>query len=355
MAFSFNANSLKEYMFRPTALASGLPIFLTILSIINFESPLETKFISILQSLSTWNFKVGNYKIIKLLIVFLLACNYERQKGTIRFGVILNLISVFSGLPYILLGKLFGLNMQVQGLNYWNIILWLGLNLKNIQMFDKIDTLQKTIIIKVIGLFSLLLLGFDEFNWLICLTTTTVGFVYYFLPFIFDSKLNLKSELFLKIETFKYWTHSESPFDNTNLYSLLKIIHIDYLLEREILEKQHVGGNLENQSSAEHNLNFDEEELIKSEQLPEFKSKLDELQHLEELEEDTFALPPLTFNEHLKPRSRKGTLTKQPSFANSPKRSRKNTLKTDMENARIISNSPTKKARSRSNTLGKIE
>lgn len=354
MAFSLNMNLVKEYMFRPTALASGLPIFLTILSIINFESPLETEFISILKSLSTWNFKVGNYKFIKLLIVFLLACNYERQKGTIRFGVILNLISVFSGLPYILIGKLFGFNMEIQGLNYWNVILWLGLDIKNLQMFKKIDTLQKTIIIKVIGLVSLLLLGFDEFNWLIVLTTTTVGFVYYFMPVTFDSKLNLKSDLFLKIETFKYWTHSANPYENTNLYSLLKIIHIDYLLEREIIEKQHVGGELENQSSLEHNLNFDEEELLKTEQVPEFKSKLDELQHLEEFEVDTFALPPLNFNETMKPRSRKGTLTKPASFTNSPKRSRKNTIKTELENARAMSNSPVK-GRSRSNTIGKTE
>lgn len=353
MAFSFNLNVIKENMFRPTALASGLPIFLTILTLFSFESPLETEFISILKSLSTWNFKVGSHKFIKLLIVFLLACNYERKKGTIRFGVILNLISVFSGLPYILIGKLFGLNMEVQGLNYWNIILWLGLNLEDIALFKKIEGLQMTLVIKVIGLISLLLLGYDEFNWLIALTTTTVGFVYYFRPIIFDSKLNLKSELFLKIETFKYWTHSEQPYENVNLYSLLKIIHIDYLLEREILNKQHIGSELENQT-AEHSLKFDEEELLAEEELPEFKSKLEQLQHLEELDVDTFALPPLAFNENMKPRSRKSTLTKQTSFTNSPKRSRRNTLRTEFD-TRMGSNSPSKKGRSRSNTIGKVE
>ncbi|KAL6930632.1 uncharacterized protein HGUI_01491 [Hanseniaspora guilliermondii] len=353
MAFSFNLNAIKENMFRPTALASGLPIFLIILNLINFESPLETNFIAILKSLSTWNFKVGNHKFIKLLIVFLLACNYERKKGTIRFGVILNLISVFSGLPYILIGKLFALNMEVQGLNYWNVILWLGLNLEDIAMFKKIDSLQKILVIKVIGLISLLLLGYDEFNWLISLTTTTVGLVYYFSPTIFDSKLNLKSELFLKIETLKYWTHSEHPYENKNLYSLLKIIHIDYLLEREILNKQHVGSELENQS-AEHSLDFDEEGLLTKEELPEFKSKLEQLQELDELDVDTFALPPLAFNENMKPRSRKSTLTKQSSFTNSPKRSRKNTLKTEFD-LKNNPNSPSKKARSRSNTIGKVE
>lgn len=353
MAFSLNMNFIKENMFRPTALASGLPIFLAILSLISFESPLETEFISILKSLSTWNFKLGNHKFIKVLIVFLLACNYERKKGTIRFGVILNLISVFPGLPYILIGKLFGLKMEVQGLNYWNVILWLGLNLKDTALLEKIEGLQMTLVIKVIGLIFLLLLGYDEFNWLIALTTTTVGFLYYFKPMIFDSKLNLKSELFLKIEEFKYWTHSEQPYENVNLYSLLKIIHIDYFLEREILNKQHIGSELENQS-AEHSLKFDEEGLLTKEELPEFKSKLEQLQHMDELDVDTFALPPLVFNENMKPRSRKSTLTKQTSFNKSPTRSRKNTLRTEID-TRNSSNSPSKKARSRSNTIGKVE
>ncbi|XBW34905.1 hypothetical protein QEN19_000469 [Hanseniaspora menglaensis] len=369
MALIFpNLTALQRFAFRPTALASGLPIFLAILnsSLIKFESPLETKLISILKSLSTWNFKVGSFAWLKLILIFLLACNYERRKGTIRFGVILNLISVFSGLPYIILGTVFNLNMSVQGLVYWINILWIALPFNDIYKLNEFTEFKEIFVIKIVGVLFISLISIHEFNLLIFLTSSGLGTLYYFKPEILDQKLNLKSELFLKIELLKYWTNSEQPYSNTNLYSLLKLIKIDYLTEKEMQQKESVGHQLEIQNDiTTHRLIYegdegsfvgDEEFEVKnkhSQAKPETtKSNLKDLESADSLEDDTFALPPIVFQEEGNPRSRRGTLIKGSSNSNTPKLSRKNTIIDDTD-ASKLKNIPLKEIRSRSGTIGK--
>lgn len=351
-------SSLYSYLlplaFRPTALASGLPIFLGILNspLVKFDSPLETKFISILKSLSTWNFKVSSFFWLKLIVIFLLSCKYERVKGTIRFGVILNLISVFSGLPYILIGILLGKDMSVQGLVYWINILWLGLPFNGLYKLQQFTDVKQILAIKFAVVIIIFLTSLNDFNWLAFLTSTNVGVIYYFKPSIFDQTLNLKSQLFLKIELLRFWTNSERPYSNINLYSLLKIIKIDYLTEKEIQQQENVGHQLEsqthlnkhsllyeeNENVLEHDGNFDLEQESQPLQVPN-----DKVEDLEELDSVTFPLPPLVFQEAPKPRSRRGTLTNMNAHNKSPKRSRKNTsLKSEFEPSKSIPSSPKK-------------
>ena len=368
--------TLQRFTFRPTALASGLPIFLAILNspLIKFDSPLETNLISILKSLSTWNFKIGSFAWLKLIIIFLLACKYERSKGTIRFGVILNLISVFSGLPYILIGKIFKLEMSVQGLVYWINILWIALPFNDLYKLNEFTSFLEIFGVKFVGVLLIFLTSINDFNWLVFITSTFIGTLYYFKPEIFDQKLNLKSDLFLKIELLKYWTNSERPLSNINLYSLLKLIKIDYLTEKEMQQRENIGHHLESQTdSSRHSLIYEEDEndnLRENNDDDQFDlepevfdpvkkegkiSKLEDLEQLEDLESDTFPLPPLIFQDSPKPRSRKGTLTKADSYNVSPVGTRKNTLlKNDIDGLKSNIHSP-KKTRSRTSTIGKKE
>lgn len=113
-----------------SGLASGLSIFLTFLYLINvFVYPINDHIILKPDSLYTFDLnRISLYPLAHLSIfhlffnvisIYPMISMFEESHGTLYTGVILNLLAVFSAIPYCIIGSVFFPNVEVGGASGW--------------------------------------------------------------------------------------------------------------------------------------------------------------------------------------------------------------------------------------------
>lgn len=113
-----------------SGLSTGLSIFLTLLFVINFTIyPLNDHIVLKTDSLFTFDLnRISLYPLAHLSVIHLLfnvlslftpLTLFERTHGTLYTGVILNLLAVFTGIIYCLVGYVFFPNVEVGGASGW--------------------------------------------------------------------------------------------------------------------------------------------------------------------------------------------------------------------------------------------
>ncbi|SCU91912.1 LADA_0F12948g1_1 [Lachancea dasiensis] len=113
----------------PAALSTGLVVFMTMLFIINFVFDINRHISLTPGALFSLDLnRISMYPLGHLSIVHLLMncisiygplTAFERSHGTVHTGVILNLLAVFTAIPYCLLGSVFFSETEVIGSSGW--------------------------------------------------------------------------------------------------------------------------------------------------------------------------------------------------------------------------------------------